>query len=225
MSLRDEIIHLRESILQRVELAARTGSARDVVGNSKLLEATEELLGSYHSVESRFQEIKSKANGTQAAETALKVPSTSIAMNSPDRTELSAKAKGKLRRQAFLEDAESRGIAMTQRKGVCYRSSKKCRRVGIASASETDKYPNRWLLGLPSGSYDGFVLLCEDRTGQVHRFIAGIESSREVLPRLSRDNTGQIKFHVTRDGGCFYLDIPGSERQPLNAFLERFEDL
>ena len=214
MSLRDEITHLRESILQRVELAARTGSARDVVDSSRLLEATEELLGSYNSVESRLQEIKSKVNGSQAVETIPQIPP------------LGAKAKGKQRRQVFLADAESRGIAMTQLKGVCYRSSKHCRRVGIASASENDKYPNRWFLGLPSDSYDGFVLLCEDRTGQVHRFISGIDFSREVLPKLSRDkDTGQIKFHVTRDGGCFYLHVPGSERQSLNALLERFEDL
>ena len=217
MSLRDEITHLRESILQRVECAARTGSARDVVDSSRLLEATEELLGSYNSVESRLQEIKSKVNGTQAIETIPQIP--------PSPTRLGAKAKGKQRRQAFLADAESRGIAMTQLKGVCYRSSKHCRRVGIASASENDKYPNRWLLGLPSDSYDGFVLLCEDRTGQVHRFIAGIDFSREVLPKLSRDNTGQIKFHVTCAGGCFYLHVPSSERQSINALLERFGDL
>ena len=217
MSLRDEITRLRESILQSVELAARTGSARDVVDSSRLLEATEELLGSYNSLESRLQEIKSKVNGTQAVETIPPIPP------------LGAKAKGKQRRQAFLADAESRGIAMTQLRGVCYRSSKHCLRVGIASASENDKHPNRfnrWFLGLPSDSYDGFVLLCEDRTGQVHRFIAGIDFSREVLPKLSRDkDTGQIKFHVTRDGGCFYLHVPGSERQPLNALLERFGDL
>ena len=218
MSLRDEITHVRELILQRVELAAQTGSARDVVDSSRLLEATEELLGSYNSVESRLQEIKSKVNGTQPVKTIPQIP--------PSPTGLGAKAKGKQRRQAFLADAESRGIAMTQLKGVCYRSSKHCRRVGIASASENDKYPNRWFLGLPSDSYDGFVLLCEDRTGQVHRFISGIDFSREVLPKLSRDkNTGQIKFHVTRDGGLFYLHVPGSERQSLNALLERFEDL
>ena len=221
MSLREEITRLRESILQRVERAAQTGSARDVVDSSRLLEATEELLGSYNSVESRLQEIKSKVNGTQAIETIPQIP--------PSPTRLGAKAKGKQRRQAFLADAESRGIAMTQLKGVCYRSSKHCRRVGIATASENDKRPNRsnrWFLGLPSDSYDGFVLLCEDRTGQVHRFIAGIDFSREVLPKLSRDkDTGQIKFHVTRDGGCFYLHVPGSERQSINALLEKFGDL
>lgn len=217
MSLRDEITRLRESILQSVELSARTGSARDVVDSSRLLEATEELLGSYNSLESRLQEIKSKVNGTQAVETIPPIPP------------LGPKAKGKQRRQAFLADAESRGVTMTQLKGVCYRSSKHCRRVGIASASENDKHPNRsnrWFLGLPSDSYDGFVLLCEDRTGQVHRFIAGIDFSREVLPKLSRDkDTGQIKFHVTRDGGCFYLHVPSSERQSINALLERFGDL
>ena len=221
MSLRDEITHLRESILQRVELAARTGSARDVVDSSRLLEATEELLGSYNSLESRLQEIKSKVNGTQAVETIPPIP----IIKNYSSTRLSAKAKGNQRRQAFLADAESRGIAMTKVKGVCYQSLNHGHIVGIASASESDKHPNRWLLGLPSANYDGFVLLCEDKTGQVHRFIAGIDFSQEVLPKLSRDDTGQIKFHVTRDGGYFYLHVLGGERQSLNALLEKFENL
>ena len=216
MSLRHEITQLRESILQRVERAARTGSARDVVGSSRLLEATEELLGSYDSVETRLQEIKSRLNGTPGA----------IAQDpgSVENEGRSAKAEGERRRQAFLAEARSRGIEMTRIKGVRYRSpNHNC--VGIPSASESDEYRNRWFLGLPPHSYDGFVLLCEDRTGQIHRFVAASDFSAQVLPRLSRDSAGQIKFHVTRDGGRFYLDVPGSERLPLNALLERFEDL
>ena len=214
MSLRDEITNLRESILQRVEHAARNGSARDVVGSSKLLEATEELLGSYDSVESRLQEIKSKVDGPQVV-----APPRPVVDQG-----LSAKAKGEERRQAFLADAKSHGIEITRIRGVRYRSpNHPC--IGIASASETDNYHNRWLLGLPPDRYDGFVLLCEDRTGQIHRFIAATSFSGEVLPRLSRDNTGQIKFHVTRSGGRFFLDVPNGERQSLNALLEKFEDL
>ena len=78
---------------------------------------------------------------------------------------------------------------------------------------------------MPPDSYDGFVLLCEDRTGQIHRFVAASDFSALVLPQLSRDNTGQVKFHVTREGGRFHLDVPGSDRLPLNALLERFENL
>ena len=216
MSLRDEITQLRETILQRVEHAARTGSARDVVGSSKLLEATEGLLGSYDSVESGLEKIKSRLNGAPGTISQCPVP-----VESNGR---SAKVKGEKRRQAFLEDARSRGIEMTRIKGVRYRSpNHNC--VGIPSAGESDDYRNRWFLGLPPYSYDGFVLLCEDRTGQIHRFVAASDFSNQVLPRLSRDNAGQIKFHVTRDGGRFYLDVPGSERLSINALLERFEDL
>ena len=216
MSLRDEITQLRESILQRIEHAARTGSARDVFGSSRLLEATEELLGSYDSLESRLQEIKARVHGANGV---------SPQCPSPEKTNgLSAKAEGKRRREAFLADARSRGIEMIRIKGVRYRSpNHNC--VGIASASETDKYRNRWFLGLAPSSYDGFVLLCEDKTGQVHRFVADSDFSALVLPQLSRDNAGQIKFHVTRNGGRFYLDVPGSERLSMNALLERFEHL
>lgn len=216
MSLRHEITQVRESILHRIEHAARTGSARDVFGSSRLLEATEELLGSYDSVESRLREIKSQVNGGPEVDFQSPAPAE-------DKGE-SAKARGERRRQAFLADARSRGKGMTRIKGVRYRSpNHSC--LGIASASETDKYQDRWFLGLPPDSYDGFVLLCEDRTGQVHRFVADSDFSAQVLPQLSRDNAGQIKFHVTRNGGRFSLDVPGSERLSMNALLERFEDL
>ena len=214
MSLREEITNLRRSILERVEHAARSGFARDVVDNSKLLEATEELLGSYDSVESRMREIITKVNGGS--------PPPPIHPVVDQR--LSAKAKGEERRKAFLADAKSHGIEITRIKGVRYRSpNHAC--IGIASASETDNYHNRWFLGLPPDRYNGFVLLCEDRTGQIHRFMAASSFSDEVLPKLSRDSTGQIKFHVTRNGGRFFLDVPNSEPQPLAALLERFEDL
>ncbi len=213
MSLREEITNLRDSILQRVANAARNGSARDVVQSSRLLEATEELLGSYDSVESRLQEIKSRVHGDLA-----------VALPRPVVDQQSAKARGEERRQAFLADAKSHGIEITKIRGVRYRSpNHPC--IGIASARETDNYHNRWFLGLPPDRYDGFVLLCENRTGQIHRFIAATSFSGEVLPRLSRDNTRQIKFHVTRSDGRFFLDVPNSERQPLTALLERFEDL
>ena len=219
MSLRDEIAQMRESILAHVECAARTGSARDVVRSSRLLEATEELLGSCDSLENRFKEIRAQVNGAQPVEVG---PQRS--RENPGRSGLSAKARGEQRRQAFLADARSRGITMTKIRGVRYSSTNHpC--LGIASASETDKYRNRWFLGLPPDSYDVFVLLCEDRTGQVHRFIAAADFSRKVLPKLSTDDAGQIKFHVTRENGRFYLDVPGSDHQPLDGLLERFEDL
>ena len=113
---------------------------------------------------------------------------------------------------------------MSKTRGVRYRSRRRnC--VGIASATENEKYPNRWFLGLPPDKYDGFVLLCEDHEGRVHRFIAGSELAQEVLPRLSTDNVGQIKFHVTREGSRFNLDVPGSGRKPINAIRDRFDEL
>lgn len=219
MSLRDEIAQLRELALERVGQAARNGSTRDVVGSSRLLEATEELLGSYDSIENRFRDIKTQLNGVATNQTARASANTS-----PADKGLSAKAKGEQRRQTFLRDAEARGISMTRIKGVRYSTSNhEC--VGIASASESEEFRNRWFLGLAPDSYNGFVLLCEDLTGQIHRFIASTDISRDVLPKLSRDNTGQLKFHVTREKGRFYLDIPKHNQECIDGLLERFENL
>lgn len=218
MSLRDEIALMRETVLERVQEAARNGSTRDVVSASRLLEATEDLLGIYDSVVTRFEDIKAQLNG------APNRAGTEGTSDRPANGALSAKAKGEVRRQAFLRDAETRGISLTRIRGVRY-SSPKLQRVGIASANESPDYRNRWFLGLAPDKYDGFVLLCEDLTGQVHRFIASSEVSRRVLPYLSRDSAGQLKFHVTRDKGRFYLDVPSSNQESIDGLLERFEDL
>ena len=214
MSLRDEITHLRESILQRVELAARTGSARDVVDSSRLLEATEELLGSYNSLESRLQEIKSKVNGTQAVETIPQIP-----MN-PSPTGLSAKAKGKQRRQAFLADAESHGIADDPAKGgllPLLQALPSCRhRFGQARMTNIQTGGSLACLQIAMTA-----LFCCARIGRAK----SIDSSRASTSHgrscqssagtktLARSNS-MSRAH----DGCFYLDVPGSERHVPKRF-------
>lgn len=95
----------------------------------------------------------------------------------------------------------------------------------LASASESSQHLNRWFLGLAPDEYDSFVLLCEDTKGNVFRFIAASDFAREMLPKLSTDSAGQIKFHVTRQGGRFYLDVPGTTEASIDSILEKFENL
>ena len=214
MSLRDQITGFQDTVLQRVGKAARSGSTKDVVGGSRLLEEIDELLVNYDAVERRFKDLTLQMNDESIIHEGGTI----------DEVELSHKARGEQRRKDFLADAESRGIPMFKTKGVRYRSgSHNC--IGIASASENVKYPNRWFLGLPPDKYDGFVLLCEDHGGRVHWFIANTALSQRILPRLSTDNNGQIKFHVRRDGTRFTLDVPRSKRQSLNEIRDRFDYL
>lgn len=221
MTLRTEIANTHESILKRVEQAARDGAAREVMDSSRLLAATVELLSSYDALEVRFRSIKEQADGDLSAGMASIASRRGADAGSQG---LSAKAKGEQRRQAFLADARKQGIVMERIKGVRYRSPKQqC--VGIASASETEEYRNRWFLGLAPDTYDGFVLLCEDRTGVAHRFIASSEFAKRVVSRLSRDNAGQLKFHITREHGSFFLDVPGGDHVAIDGLLEQFGNL
>ena len=120
MTLRTEIANTRESILKRVEQAARNGSARDVMGSSRLLEATEELLSSYDALEARFRSIKEQADGDFSAVMASRTSRRGAAAGSQG---LSAKAKGEQRRQAFLSDAREQGIDLVPKKGKTRYSS------------------------------------------------------------------------------------------------------
>ena len=69
------------------------------------------------------------------------------------------------------------------------------------------------------------MLLCEARNGTIHRFIASKEFAERTVPKLSRDHAGQLKFHVTREKGSFFLDVPGAARVSIDGLLERFENL
>jgi hypothetical protein len=155
---------------------------------------------------------------------APRTPSSGRGPMPSTRPQLSAKAKGEVRRQTFLGEAANRGISLRRIKGVRY-SSPALNCVGIASASESPSFRNRWFLGLAPDDYDSFVLLCEDLMGHVYQFIASPEFARPVLPRLSRDTAGQIKFHVTREAGQFYLDVPGSKQVPIDSLLESYVNL
>ncbi|MFC1526219.1 hypothetical protein ACFL6X_05335 [Candidatus Latescibacterota bacterium] len=221
MELRTEIANTRESILRRVERAARDGCAEEVMLSSRLLAAVEELLKGFDALEARFRGIQEEANGAHSIGLGPVAARDDAYPGSPG---MSAKYKGEQRRQAFLADARGMGIAMERIRGVQYKSPKQ-QRVGIASASETEKYRDRWFLGLAPAAYDGFVLLCEARSGVTYRFIASTEFARDVVPRLSRDNAGQLKFHVTRKHGSFNLDVPGSGRVAIDGLLEQFENL
>ncbi|MEW6753976.1 MAG: hypothetical protein AB1505_23805 [Candidatus Latescibacterota bacterium] len=223
MALRAEIVEARDSIMKEVERAARGGSTREVVARSRLLEAAEELLVSHDALDARLRSLRKQiANGNY--EPPANVPGASGGDTLGGRVRDSAKAEGERRRQGFLADARGRGIHMDRVAGVRYASSK-LRCVGIATASETVKYRNRWFLGLAPADYDGFVLLCEDRSGVEHRFVAPSSMAASLLPKLSRDEVGQIKFHVTRDNGHFYLDVPGQARIPIDELREQFANL
>ncbi|MEW6755523.1 MAG: hypothetical protein AB1505_31775 [Candidatus Latescibacterota bacterium] len=188
---------------------------------SRQLEETEKLLADYHALEARFETLqRQKETGSVEAVT-LHAGPAEPALGPP---RLTAKAEGARRRQTFVRDAGELGVVLHWLGGTRYGAPNlPC--VGIASATESEEYRDRWFLGLAPGTYDGFVLLCEDRRGVHHRFIASQELAASVLPALSRDRNGQIEFHVTREDRSFYLDIPGRPHVALDGYREQFGNL
>src|SRR5699024_11801683 len=62
---------------------------------------------------------------------------------------VTARQKGKLRREEFISDLEKSGIELNRVKGSLFKT-KTGKRVGVAYASERQE--DRWFLGLPARS-------------------------------------------------------------------------
>lgn len=219
MNLQDGLCELRSTILNRIGEAAQKGETTSVTTNSKMLEELEEIREAYESLQDRFGDLKDRFEGR------VIVPPSSSTLIKPSRPNgLSAKAKGKQRRQNFIERASQKGAELSQVKGVTYKSPRS-NLIGIASASESKKFPGQWLLGLPPGEYDTVVLLCEDSSERLFTFIPPTSLVRECLPKLSTSLDGQIKFNVRKSNNKFYLSIPKEGRQQLDNMLDRFDNL
>lgn len=216
------LTELKREILRKVESAARDGEIQNVILNSKLLEAVEGLLADYRSIESKFEDLRRSFTLQSDTELPLSPPNGMLKNEGKNDETLSAKAQGKLRREAFIEIARRKGKRLEQVKGVRY-NTEQGDLLGVASASERSQ--GRWSLGLPPARYGTFVLLCEDTKGAIHTFIASRDFTQKIMYKLSRDHNGQIKLNVKKTGSKFYLVIPGNQDEPIANMKDQFDNI
>ena len=115
------------------------------------------------------------------------------------------------------------GVPLEPVKGQVFRTGHGTR-VGIAPASESNKYRDRWFLGLPENGFDHAVLLCYGCNGKLTHFSLPKEFIDKHSQTLSRKN-GQLKFNVRRRGEEFLLLVPRRGPVSIEAYRDNFAGL
>ena len=186
MTLTNTLSETRESILDQLARAAKSGDARKSVDLARTLEQIERDYQMATDIERRLTRI----NGDLSSNYRV-MPTATERVGSSE----SAKARGMRIQREFAARH-----TLLQFKGQEFRTSQGLS-VGIATATE-DKRRNRWFLGLPGRKFDVTVLVC-DHEGRLLEFVIPAEVIDGVWEKLSRDKKGHLKFNVRREGGAY----------------------
>lgn len=189
------------ALQEQEELLAKTDRLKKRIENINKL-----LLKLFKQSKSRRHKIKSRLN---------------VAKERPSDNNLSARAKGKKRRNVFLKMLYDKHGIRASKTGQLYETTMGVR-FGIASASYLSRYHNKWFLGLPAGICDVGVLLCEQHDGNMLIFILPKKFFINYEKFLSVSNK-QNKFNIQHDGGDYLLFIPGRPKIRLNKFINNYE--
>jgi hypothetical protein len=202
------------TLLRDIEVAAREGDAAAVLALQKKLETIASLI--------RRQDEIDRTLAAFERELAA-VPDTPVTTTEglvcDDNREVSAKERGRRRRDDFVRTLASRGVVLHRLKGAIFRSPRGTR-VGVAYNREKN---DKWFLGLPEDGFEHAVLLCEERSGRVIHFSLPKEFMDEHGDALNRTN-GQIKFNVRRRGE-FFLHLPKRGYVTIEPFRDNFSGL
>jgi hypothetical protein len=145
------------------------------------------------------------------------------ASGAPANSRSTRKARGKATREDWLSARRHDGILLSHVRGRLYENAKRAR-VGIASATELLRFPDKWWLGLPDGQYEVIVLLCKDSAGTVLDFVIPWKFLDPIWISFSRSSR-QVEFHVERRGSKYVLPIPGQQPQAIDHFMSNYGDL
>lgn len=218
MDFQNRINRLKEQTLNNIQMAAAKAETDTVISHTKLLEKIKEFeKNSYLELESLEKKIfhpDQKDIDVLSKET-----------HQLNDKKVSAKEKGRIRRNNFIKKLESLGIVLSRVKGVKYRTQNGSL-IGIASASEDVKRNNYWFLGLPKGDYDTIVLLCESSKGEVYNFILPDAFYKQNESNFSRDsNNEQVKFNISLRDRKFLMTIPYMDPVTINGYINNFAAL
>jgi hypothetical protein len=218
MDFQNRINQLKEQTLNNIQIAATKAETDTVITFTKLLEEIKELEKNiYISLES----LERKISHPDQKDIGL-VPTEAYQTNGKT---VSAKEKGRIRRNNFINMLEELGISLSKVKGVKYRTQNGSL-IGIASASEDIKRNNYWFLGLPKDEYDTIVLLCESSKSEVYNFILPKAFYKQNENNFSRDsNNEQVKFNISLRDGKFLMTIPYMEPVIINEYIDNFAAL
>jgi|SRR5579884_560250 len=203
------------TLLRDIEVAARKRDAALVLALQRRLETLASLIRRQEEIDRTLATFE---QGGLAAEPDTPITTTE-GPGYDDNREVSAKERGRRRREDFVRTLASKGVALERLRGAIFRSPHGIR-VGVAyNRGKNDK----WFLNLPEDGFEHAVLLCEERSGRVIHFSLPKEFLDEHGDALSRTN-GQVKFNVRRRGE-FFLHLPKRGYVTIEPFRDNFSGL
>ena len=239
---------LKDDALGRVERAAKTGNVREVNLYARTADECENALQHLRRLEGSAQRLEEILRSPDEAMpdshpvsimqekgTSSLIPRSRIVAE--DKFEgfisaspapsayLSKRGEGIKAREDWVAKVESTTNIHIRKEGsVAYRVGDRGR-VGVAFASELNRLPNRWFLGLPEDDqYNVVVLLCRSLESQTWDFVIPVASLEQDWRRLSRSG-GQIKFNVRKDGMEYSLQVPNAGKRSIGIFLGKLDEL
>jgi len=204
---------IRADTLEAIQLAASAGDSQKVLSESTRLTQVEVLIQEQEALDRQVQGLQSKDHNSSSLVPVREEPPFKRKIV----TGISPRAQGAKRRTQFVNSCASQGIKLTHIKGALFKNAK-LEQIGIASASERKE--NGWFLGLPSGSLNHAVLLCENKLGRV----IAVCLSKNFLQKYGRHlsvSKNQTKFNVVLRHNNYFLSVPGIGAVPVDDYIDR----
>lgn len=198
----------KNRILSTISKDASEGKTELVLTESGKLEKIELLLSRHRQIISELEELKSgKANSPVPASNLKTGEHKKIDVSRPTRLASSRELGAKIRNE-FLRKLEGEGIHLQLIKGKTIYRTKSGKRVGVAVA--TERQPNRWFLGLPTGGFNHAVLLCQRENGEVIEVSLPEKFFMQYGQNMSQSK-GQLKFNIVRRSSGILVQVPGTD--------------
>jgi hypothetical protein len=215
---------MKDEIIENIKTAAQQGEIKTISKWTRAAEKCESFIEELTTLNSRIVEFKNffwpeTNEGIIASNKNSNIDDNNIA-----KSKLSPKQQGAKIRSSWVQNLTSKGIFLNGH-GKSY-STEHGKSVGIASANELNRpqLVSKWFLGLKDEPADVVVLLCRDLEGKLFDIVIPVVSMEELWKYLSRSKD-QIKFHVQRRNGEFFLSVPRKDPLTVSKFISNYKPL
>jgi hypothetical protein len=219
MELINNINHLRNQTLQRIQDDAKKGRIESLVKLTTIVTELDKLLNQIEQISNSYLKLK---NTLFSSSSKLDSFDESLANSfAESNKEMSPKMRGEIKRNEFIKNIEKEGIKINHFKGVKYKINGQI--IGIAYASERKN--SRWFLGLPPEDYAAIILLCETNTKQLHDFIIDKDLFKVVKNGVAIDSNGGLKFNIAHKYGEYTLIQPHGNNIKITDHIHSLKGL
>jgi hypothetical protein len=190
----------------------------------KLLSATERLrrLNALQQQHQRMRQELQVLSGdpeTRSIVEQITRQPTDFKEKAPFRDVASAKAHGEQIRTNWVEARLKESHILKPLRGTLYRNSVGDS-VGIAYGMENARRVGRWFLGLPEGSFQNAVLLCD--SAEKGMFSVCLPKDFLDTHHLRTTIGPQVKFNVDQRNGRTYLRVQNTGLVEVTGFINKY---